>query len=124
MGLGIPLLLLMLGILLIGRNVLHLSLAQLQTLSFITLVFSAQGMIYLVREGQPFWNSRPSRWLMLASSVAVLSVILLASVGIMMQPLPLWIVFAVLGVVLLSLLVLDLFKVWVFGRAASRIRPV
>lgn len=124
LSLGIPLLLLTLSIFWVGRDILHLPLAQLQTLSFITLVFSAQGMVYLVRERQHFWTSRPGRWLMLASSVAVLCTILLATMGILMRPLSLWVVLATLGAVLLSLVALDLIKVWVLERVASRIRPV
>ena len=47
------------AILLLGRNVLHFNLSQLQTLVFLTLVFSGQATVYLVRERRHFWNSVP-----------------------------------------------------------------
>ena len=49
-----------------GRDLLHLPLAQLQTLIFVMLVFTGQGNVYLVRERRHFWRSRPSRWLLSA----------------------------------------------------------
>ena len=39
-----------LSVLLTGRNVLSLSVPQIQTLAFLTLVFGGQGTVYLVRE--------------------------------------------------------------------------
>ncbi|MGC1435400.1 MAG: cation-transporting P-type ATPase, partial [Terriglobales bacterium] len=42
--------------------------AQLQTLVFVTLVFTGQGTVYLVRQRQHFWKSRPSKWLLLSSA--------------------------------------------------------
>jgi len=50
---------------------LGLALPQLQTLVFVTLVFTGQGMVYLVRERCHFWHSRPSRWMILSSIVDV-----------------------------------------------------
>ena len=46
-----------------ARNVLFLSLPQLQTLIFVLLVFTGQGTVYLIRERKHFWHSSPSRWL-------------------------------------------------------------
>ena len=60
LALGSLILVFSFGIFLIGRNWLQLPLAQLQTLVFITLVFTGQGTVYLVRERQHFWKSRPS----------------------------------------------------------------
>jgi len=54
LSLALPVLALTFGIFLAGRNLLHLPTGQLQTLSFTTLVFTAQGMIYLVRERHHF----------------------------------------------------------------------
>lgn len=116
LSLALPILALTFGIFLAGRNLLHLPLGQLQTLSFITLVFTAQGMIYLVRERRHVWASQPGRWMMLASALAVLVVILLAFFGILMQAIPLWLTLGTLGVVVLALLGLDFFKVWLFQK--------
>lgn len=116
LSLALPLLALTFGIFLSGRNLLHLPIGQLQTLSFITLVFTAQGMIYLVRERHHFWASRPGKWLMMASALDLSLVIILASFGILMQAIPLWLIFACLALVATGLFVLDFLKVWVFRK--------
>jgi len=116
LSLALPVLALTFGIFLAGRNFLRLPIGQLQTLSFITLVFTAQGMIYLVRERHHFWTSQPGKWLMLASFLDVLVIILLASFGILMQMIPLWLTLATLGLIGASLFGLDFLKVWVFQK--------
>jgi H+-transporting ATPase len=62
-----------------GRDLLHLPLPQLQTLVFLMLVFTGQGNVYLVRERRHFWNSRPSRWLVVSSCADIAVVSLLAA---------------------------------------------
>ncbi|MFC1467050.1 MAG: plasma-membrane proton-efflux P-type ATPase [Candidatus Brachytrichaceae bacterium NZ_4S206] len=113
-SLALPLLALTFGVFLIGRNFLHLSTSELQTLSFITLIFTAQGTPYLVRERHHFWTSRPSRWMMWASTLAVLTAILFASFGIFMQAIPLWLTLSTLLFVVAALFVLDVLKVRAF----------
>ncbi len=115
-SMAIPVLALTFGIFLAGQNLLHLSVAELQTLSFITLVFTAQGMIYLVRERHHFWASHPGKWLLRASALAILAVILLASFGILMQAIPLWLTLGTLALVAIALFGLDFLKVWVFRK--------
>lgn len=116
LALALPVLALTFGIFLAGRDLLHLPLGQLQTLSFLTLVFTAQGMIYLVRERHHLWASRPGKWMMLASALDILAVILLASFGVLMQALPLWLTLGTLGAIALALLALDFFKVWLLRK--------
>jgi H+-transporting ATPase len=116
LGLALPLLALTFGIFLAGRNLLHLNIAQLQTLSFTTLVFTGQGMIYLVRERHHFWKSRPGKWMMLASILDILVIFLLASTGTLMQAIPLWLVLANLVLVAVGLFGLDFLKVWFFQK--------
>ncbi|MGQ9768280.1 MAG: plasma-membrane proton-efflux P-type ATPase [Anaerolineae bacterium] len=116
LSLALPVLALTFGIFLAGRNLLHLPVAELQTLSFVTLVFTAQGMVYLVRERHHFWASRPSRWLLLASTLAIVAVSLLATFGILMQAIPLWLTLATLALIAVALLGLDYLKVWVFRK--------
>ena len=77
-----------LSVLLVGRNVLALSTAQIQTLAFLTLVFGGQGTVYLVRERCHLWHSRPSRWMLLSSGVDLVIVSALATLGILMTPIP------------------------------------
>lgn len=116
-GLSLPLLAVTFGVFLLGRDLLHLSLQQLQTLSFITLVFTAQGTVYLVRERHHFWASRASRWMMWASALDILIVTLLACCGILMQAIPLWLAVVTLLWVAAALLVLDALKVRIFRRS-------
>lgn len=116
LSLALPVLALTFAVFLAGRNLLHLPTGQLQTLSFITLVFTAQGMIYLVRERRHVWASQPGKWMILASALDILAVILLASFGILMQPIPLWLTLATLGSIASTLVGLDFFKVWLFQK--------
>lgn len=116
LSLALPVLALTFGIFLFGRSFLHLSITQLQTLSFTTLVFTGQGMIYLVRERHHFWSSRPGKWMMVASALDILVVILLATFGILMQAIPLWITLSNLALVAAALFALDFLKVWFFQK--------
>lgn len=84
------------GIFLAGRYWLQLPLPQLQTLVFITLVFTGQGTVYLVRQRKHFWNSRPGKWLVLSSAADILVVSFLAWRGILMEAIPPELVFGVL----------------------------
>jgi len=116
LGLALPLLALTFGIFLAGRNLLHLNIAQLQTLSFTTLVFTGQGMIYLVRERHHFWSSRPGKLMMLASILDIFVIFLLASTGTLMQAIPLWLVLGNLLLIAAGLFGLDFLKVWLFQK--------
>jgi H+-transporting ATPase len=104
------------GILFLGRDVYHLGLAQLQTFIFVLLVFSGLANVYLVRERGPFWKSRPSTTLLLSTMGDILVVSLLATLGILMQPINITIIFVLAGLVLVFALVLDVFKVALFKR--------
>jgi H+-transporting ATPase len=73
---------------LLGRDWLGFSLPQLQTLVFLTLVFTGQGTVYLVRERRHFWSSMPSRWMLLGSVLDLIVVGFLASRGILMAAIP------------------------------------
>lgn len=53
------------AILLFARDALALPVLQ-ETLVYPTLVFIGQGTVYLLPERQHFWNSEPSRWLMVS----------------------------------------------------------
>jgi H+-transporting ATPase len=97
-----------------GRDWLHLPLDQLQTLIFVMLVLTGQGNVYLVRERRQFWRSVPSRWLMLATLLDILVVGVLATRGILMAAVPLWLLAGLLVLVLAYLVVMDLIKIRVF----------
>ena len=104
------------GILFLGRDIYHLGIAQLQTLIFVMLVFSGLANVYLVRERGPFWKSRPGKTLLFSTLGDVLVVSLLATLGILMQPISIAILALLAGLILAYALALDGFKVMIFRR--------
>jgi H+-transporting ATPase len=98
-----------------ARNALHLPLPQLQTLAFITLVFSGQGTVYLVRERYHLWSSRPSRWMLVSSAADIMLVSLFATHGILMAAVSTRLVAGVLLVVAFYLIAVDFVKVRIFA---------
>jgi len=102
----------------VGRDVLGLKLAELQTLVFVMLVATGQGNVYLVRERGPFWRSRPSRWLMVSSVLDLVVVTAMAAAGVLMTPVSPTLILLVLLVVAAYLLILDQLKVQIFRRLA------
>jgi H+-transporting ATPase len=104
------------GVLAVGKYRLGFGLETLQTLSIVTLVFSGQAILYVVRERRHFWRSRPSTWLMVASIADLLIISLLATRGIFMKPLPIPTVAVLFAVTVAFSLLLDAIKVRVFRR--------
>jgi H+-transporting ATPase len=78
-----------LAVLAIGHFAMQLDILHLRTLAIVTLVFSGQAILYVVRERRRFWASRPSTWLMCSSAVDILLITILARCGIWMSSLPL-----------------------------------
>jgi len=76
------------AVLAFGKYRLALSPGELQTLAFVTLIFGAQALLYVVRERRPMWSSKPSKWVVAASAADIFIVCVLASFGILMEPLP------------------------------------
>jgi len=102
------------AIFLVGRDVFHLDLPHLQTLVFLTLVFSGQATVYLVRERRHFWQSVPGHWLLLSSIADVVVVSLLATCGVLMTPVSPLVIVALLALVGIYLLLLDFLKARLF----------
>jgi H+-transporting ATPase len=102
------------SVLAIGKYHLGLALETLQTLSIVTLIFSGQAILYVVRERRHLWCSRPSSWLMVASAADLLIIATLATRGILMKPLPVTLVAVLLAVTVGFGLLLDLIKVRIF----------
>ena len=115
-SLGSLILLLSFGLFFYAREVLGLPLRELQTLVFVTLVFTGQGMVYLVRERRHFWKSSPSRWIVLSSIVDASAVCFLSLRGILMAPLPVDTIAAVILACVIYLIALDFLKVPILRR--------
>lgn len=97
-----------------ARNVLHLSLEELRTLIFVMLVFTGQGIVYLIRERKHFWCSMPGKWLILSSILDISIVTLLATRGILMTAIPFIIILKLILVILIFLLMIDFIKIRIF----------
>jgi H+-transporting ATPase len=54
---------------------------------FVTLVFGAQALLYMLRERCHMWSSKPSNWLLASSAAGIAIVSALALSGILMAPL-------------------------------------
>ena len=99
-----------LSIFAVGRWLLHLPLVQLQTVVFVTLVFTGQATVYLIRERKHFWHSLPSRWMLLASALDIAVVTLLATEGVLMSAIPVTLVLEILGCCVVFFFGLDALK--------------
>lgn len=104
----------------IGKDVWHLSNPQLQTLNFVSLVYSGQVTIYIVRERRHFWHSKPSTMLMAVSLLDAIIVAAVAHLGIFMAPIPLSVVIVTSSVILLYLIFVDYVKYGLFGKLNLR----
>ena len=97
-----------------GRNLLHLPLGELQTLVFLMLVLSGQGTVYLVRERNRLWHSRPGRLILLSSLADLMIVTVMANRGILMHSISWPLIAALFAGIALFLLLLDSIKVRIF----------
>jgi H+-transporting ATPase len=70
-----------------GKYQLGLGKGELQTLAFVTLVFGAQAVLYIVRERRRLWSSKPGHWVLVSSAADIGIVFALAGSGILMEPL-------------------------------------
>jgi H+-transporting ATPase len=109
-------LLYLIGILSLGWSVMGLSPEQMQTLTFVMLVFAGQGNVYVLRERGRLWHSRPAAIMMLASASDVIVVGCLAAGGVLMSPLPLKIIAMLVLATVLFTFAMDSIKLAVFAR--------
>src|SRR5471032_456485 len=104
------------GSLATGKFMLHLDIGALRTLAVVTLVFSGQAVLYVVRERRHLWSSWPGKLLMASSTIDLAIVSLLAVGGILMTPLPMAVVVGVFGAAIAFALALDTAKLALFRR--------
>ena len=94
----------------IGRDFWHLPLAEIRTLSFLTLMLAIQASVYVIREERWFWLSAPSIWLASATVAMVAFSLFVARFGILMAPLSWNILGIIIASVFLFTFLLDLLK--------------
>ncbi len=104
------------AILALGKFQLHLSIAALQTLCVVGIVFGSQATTYVIRGRQHLWGLRPSIWLVLCSMADVLIISALAAFGIAMAPLPVDIIACEFAAAIIFGAILDVVKIPVFAR--------
>ena len=104
------------AILAIAKFRLGLGIEPLRTLAFVVIVFGNQATTYTNRERRRLWSSCPSRWLLASSVVDLLIASTLATCGIAMTPLPVFVVGEILAAAVVFAFVLDFAKVPVFKR--------
>lgn len=102
------------AVLFFGIMVLHLSIEEIRTLVFLTLVFTGQATVYLVRERHHFWHSKPSGWMILCSSLDITVISILAMKGIFMTAISPQIIWGLFAAVLVYFICLDFLKIKIF----------
>ena len=107
------------GVLAAGWFLLGLTIGQMQTLTFVMLVFAGQAVVYVLRERGRMWRSRPVMPMMLLSLVDITIVSTLAIGGILMRSLPITVIVMLLIATAAFAIALDQVKVMVLAR-----RPV
>ncbi len=73
----------------IGRHYFHMDLRMLQTFMMLTLVFTSQFRVLIVRERKYFWASFPGKALMASTTISIIVFGLLVLYGIFVSPLTL-----------------------------------
>jgi H+-transporting ATPase len=104
------------AVLTIAKFRLGLGIEMLRTLAFVVIVFGNQATTYPNRERQRFGSARPSLWLIGSSVVDLLIASTLATCGIAMAPLPIFLVGGTLVAAAIFAVTLDFAKVPVFRR--------
>jgi H+-transporting ATPase len=105
------------GVIAVGKYQMGMGIDTLRTLAIVTLIFSGQVTLYVVRERRHLWSSCPSIWLMVASALDLLIISTLATRGLLMTPLPMVVVATTLAACAVFAIILDLIKVPVFRRS-------
>ncbi|MGV8026596.1 MAG: plasma-membrane proton-efflux P-type ATPase [Anaerolineaceae bacterium] len=105
------------GILALGLNYWHLPIAEFQTMIFTLMVFSGQANVYLVRERNHFWKSRPSTALLISTVMDILVVCLIVIKGLLITSIQPSIVGILFIATSIYFVLLDQLKVKVFQKS-------
>ena len=103
-------------VLLIGNNYYRMELETLQTFVLLTLVFTSEFRVLVVREREHFWSSRPGRELSFASLGTVIGFALLGVYGVILPPVTIAQAFLALGFSAIVTFAVDCPKYYAFRR--------
>jgi H+-transporting ATPase len=98
----------------IGVNYFDLTLEKLRTFVLLTLIFTSQFRVYIVRERNHFWSSRPGKELLTSTVATILFFAFLGVYGTIISPLAWYEVLFSLGFSALFTFSLDPLKYYVF----------
>jgi H+-transporting ATPase len=104
------------GVIFIGTNYYQMAIGTLQTFVLLTLVFTSQFRVLIVRERGHFWASRPGRELALSSLATVIGFALLGIYGVVLPPVTTVQVLVVLGLSAIFTLGVDFPKYYAFRK--------
>lgn len=104
----------------IGTNYYHMELGTLQTLVLLTLVFTSQFRVLIVRERGHFCASRPGRELAISNLATVIGFALLGIYGVVLPSVTTVQVLVVLGLSAIFTLGVDFPKYYTFRRLELR----
>jgi H+-transporting ATPase len=102
-------------LLVIAKFRLSLGIETPRTLAFVVIVFGNQATTYTNRERRRIGSARPSLWHIGSSVVDLLIASVLATCGIAMAPLPIFLVGGILVAAAVFAVILDFAKVPVFN---------
>jgi H+-transporting ATPase len=102
--------------LLVGIKYFHLGLVKLQSLILLLLVFTSQFRIYIVRERERWWSSRPGRELLIISTATIVGFIILGTYGLIIPSITFHQVLFILGFSALFTLSIDSPKYYAFRK--------
>jgi H+-transporting ATPase len=91
----------------VGSHYFHMAFDQLRTFIMLTLIFTSQFRVYIVRERRYFWSSRPGRELLIATTSAIVIFALLGMYGLIVTPVAPFQMLFVLGLSALFTLAID-----------------
>ncbi len=102
------------GALLYLEKIHPLPLGQIQTIVFLIMMLTGQGVLYLVRTDGHFYSLAPSRYMLMATFADILVVSLMATFGVLMPKIPFMDIVYLLVIGAAYLFLVDLVKIRLF----------
>jgi H+-transporting ATPase len=103
-----------LGLLWFYLRVQHLSAAQISSLMFLYLIYSAMGTIIMTRTRDAFWSFPPSKWVGGMIAINIVLATLMATLGWVTAEVPVQSAIVLFVITLLAMLILDRLKIWYY----------
>ena len=103
-----------LGLLWFYLKVQNLSAAQISSLMFLYLIYSAMETILITRTRDPFWSFAPSKWVGGMVAINIVVATLMAAFGWAMTAVSLQSIIILLIITILAMLILGGLKVWYY----------